>query len=310
MLGRAPLWYRRGSMRSLIRFALDRFPYIGSLRAQIRAAGSYPPGHFYSAVPSQEDVAVYLASRRSGDPVGVELNRQQQYELLQAFGNYYADLPFSEHPGSQTRYYYDQSTFCYADAIFLYSFLRHFQPRRIVEVGSGFSSAAMLDTAEQFLSPPPHITLIEPYADALKQLLRPEDLRTVTIVQEKVQDVPLEQFATLEAGDLLFVDSSHVLKCGSDLQFLLFEVVPRLRVGVFVHFHDVFAGFEYPDDWLRKGMFWNEDYLLRAFLSFNYAWEITLFGNFAVGVYRDWLAAHMPLCLENPGGSLYLRRVR
>ena len=295
-------------MRSLIRNVLDSFPYVGSLRAQVRAAGSYAAGHFYSAVPSREDVVAYLSSRRADDPVGVDLNRDEQQRLLQAFGNYYAELPFPEKPGSTTRYYFDQSVFCYADAIFLYSFLRHFQPRRIVEVGSGFSSAVLLDTAERFLSAPPQITLIEPYADALKQLLRPEDWRSVTIIQQKVQDVPLEPFTSLAAGDLLFIDSSHVLKCGSDLQFLLFEVVPRLRVGVFVHFHDVFAGFEYPDEWLLKGLYWNEDYLLRAFLSYNRAWEITLFGNFAVGAFRDWLAANMPLCLRNPGGSLYIRR--
>jgi hypothetical protein len=100
-----------------------------------------------------------------------------------------------------------------------------------------------------------------------------------------------------------------VLKCGSDLQVLMFDVLPRLPVGVFVHFHDVFDGFEYPREWLLDGWYWNEDYVLRAFLSYNSAWEIYLFGNYAVKEFGRWFANNMPLCLRNPGGSLYIRRV-
>jgi hypothetical protein len=106
----------------------------------------------------------------------------------------------------------------------------------------------------------------------------------------------------------LFIDSSHVLKCGSDVQFLMFEVLPVLAVGVVVHFHDVFESFEYPREWLIEGWYWNEDYALRAFLSYNAAWEISLFGNYAVNSFREFFAANMPLCLKNPGGSLYIRR--
>ena len=115
----------------------------------------------------------------------------------------------------------------------------------------------------------------------------------------------MSELTALHAGDLLFVDSSHVLKCGSDLQFLLFEVLPRLPVGVYVHFHDVFEGFEYPREWLQSERFC---IMPRAVLLFNHAWEIVLFGNFMVERHRDWFAEHMPLCLKNPGGSLYLRR--
>jgi methyltransferase family protein len=182
------------------------------------------------------------------------------------------------------------------------------QPRRIIEIGSGFSSAVMLDTMDRFFNHAPHITFIEPCPVNLKQLLRPEDLSRVTLIENKVQRVPIERFTSLQRGDLLFIDSSHVLKCGSDVQFLMFDVLPRLPVGVLVHFHDVFDSFEYPREWLLKGWYWNEDYILRAFLSFNNAWEIYLFGNYAVRTFRQLVEEKMPLCLKNPGGSLYIRR--
>jgi predicted O-methyltransferase YrrM len=298
------------AMRSLIPFNLDRFPYIGTLRKRVRAMGRFPAGHFYSPVPARADVLSRIDALPVGEVPGVALNTEQQGALLRAFERLYSELPFTEERRQELRYYFNQDYFCYADAIFLYSFLRHFQPRRILEVGSGFSSAVMLDTIDRFFVEAPEITLVEPYPDRLRTLLRSDDWPRVTLIEDKVQQVPLSRFDSLGAGDLLFIDSSHVLKCGSDLQFLMFDVLPRLRTGVFVHFHDVFDGFEYPREWLMDGVYWNEDYMLRAFLSYNPAWKITLFGSHAVRVYRSWLADHMPLTLKNPGGSLYLERAQ
>jgi hypothetical protein len=89
---------------------------------------------------------------------------------------------------------------------------------------------------------------------------------------------------------------------------LMFEVLPQLPTGVFVHFHDVFYPFEYPAEWLLKGVYWNEDYLLRAFLSYNSEWEIFFFNTYIATVFKDFLLEKMPLCLKNTGGSLYIRR--
>jgi hypothetical protein len=298
-------------LRRQIRFALDRLPYVGGLREQLRNAGAYPAGHFYSPIPTHAEVSARLRSRPNETDrfAGVNLNREKQLETLREFQAFYRDLPFPEERTPDTRYYFGQTVFCYADAIFLYSFLRHAQPKRIIEVGSGFSSAVMLDTVDRFFAHPPQMTLIEPFPVNLKRLLRPHDYNRLTLIEDKVQRVPVETFKALQAGDLLFIDSSHVLKCGSDLQFLMFEVLPQLPVGVFVHFHDVFDSFEYPSEWLLKGFYWNEDYVLRAFLSYNNAWEICLFGNYAVNTFGAWFAEHMPLCLKNPGGSLYIRRI-
>jgi hypothetical protein len=270
-------------LRTMIRFVLDRLPYVGALREELRHAGAFSAGHFHSPVPARDEIIARLqslANEHDGLP-GICLNREKQFELLQELQTFYCDLPFPEQPTTECRYHFGQSVFSYADAIFLYSFLRYSQPKRIIEVGSGFSSAIMLDTVDRVFARQPEITLID----------------------------PIELFSALQDGDLLFIDSSHVLKCGSDLQFLMFDVLPRLRVGVVVHFHDVFDSFEYPRDWLLKGWYWNEDYVLRAFLSYNTAWEVYLFGNYVVKEFGEWFAEHMPLCLKNPGGSLYIRRI-
>jgi hypothetical protein len=277
----------------------------------LRAAGVYPPGHFYSPIPSQSDIESYLAKLPASPPLelpGIDLRPEAQKALFEAYTSYYADLPFPEHKTDGLRYYYENDFFSYADAIFLYCFLRHFRPKRIIEVGSGFSSVLMLDTAERFLSPPPQFTFIEPFPDRLFQLLRPEDRKRTQIIPQRVQDVPLETFHQLEAGDFLFIDSSHVVKCGSDVQFFFYEVLPTLAPGVFVHFHDVFFPFEYPPHWLREGRFWNEDYFLRTFLYGNALWEVVFFNTYFARAFPELLERHMPLCLRNPGGSLYLRR--
>ena len=298
-------------MRKLITSILGRLPYIRGLRETVDKVGSYPPGHFYSPIPNQEQIEErleFLKGERSELP-GINFNRDKQLELLRRFQPLYAELPFSEEKTPSSRYYFNQRVFCYADAVFLYSFLRLMQPARIIEVGSGFSSAVMLDTVDRFFSNRPAMTFIEPYPDNLKKLLRPEDRRNVTVIEDRVQRVSIDRFAELQDGDLLFIDSSHVMKCGSDLQYLLFDVIPRLPVGVFVHFHDVFDRFEYPLDWLMKGWYWNEAYLLRAFLSYNNAWGIQLFGNYACWAFPEFFAENMPLCLKNRGGSLYIRRL-
>ena len=123
------------------------------------------------------------------------------------------------------------------------------------------------------------MTFIETYPDRLRGLLRPHDEGATRIIEREVQEVPIDTFSSLRAGDLLFIDSSHVIKCGSDVQFLMFEVLPQLPTGVFVHFHDVFYPFEYPAEWVLKGRYWNEDYFLRAFLSYNSEWEISFFNT-------------------------------
>jgi len=101
-----------------------------------------------------------------------------------------------------------------------------------------------------------------------------------------------------------------VVKCGSDLQLLFFEILPFLPEGIYVHFHDVFYPFEYPQAWLKNGRYWNENYFLRAFLAYNEEWSIYFFNAYMAFAFHEYINRTMPLWARNPGGSLYIKRVR
>jgi hypothetical protein len=190
-----------------------------------------------------------------------------------------------------------------ADALIYQAFVRRLKPLKVIEVGAGFSTAKLLDTAEQFV-PGLEVTCVEPYPDRLLGLLRPED--NVDLISAPVQDVPIETFTSLAAGDVLFIDSTHVAKAGSDVLWLFLRVLPQLARGVFVHIHDVFWPFEYPAKWLREGRSWNEDYLLHAFLCHNDTWQIELFSSWLWRTNPD-LVPH-ELRGEQPG-AIWLRRI-
>jgi hypothetical protein len=297
-------------MKQLIRNLIDRLPYIKSLRQKVNAQGAFPAGHYYSPIPTEEEVLTYIERRNLSkiELLGIELNEQSQIELLNDYVQYYNDLSFPEIKTTDFRFYYKNDFFSYSDAIFLYCFLRKHKPKRIIEIGSGFSSAVILDTIDRFFLEHPEITFIDPDTSRLDNLLKSSDKEYVTVIAKKIQDVSPTIFSSLESGDLLFIDSSHVVKCGGELQLLMFEVLPFLPSGIFVHFHDVFYPFDYPSEWLIQGIFWNENYFLRAFLSYNCEWNIYFFNTYVAYLFEDFISAKMPLCIQNSGGSLYIQR--
>jgi predicted O-methyltransferase YrrM len=186
--------------------------------------------------------------------------------------------------------------------------LRHLAPKRIVEVGAGYSTAAMLDTSEQFLQQPPRYTIIEPYPQRLFALLKESDLAAITVRRQPVQDVDVSVFAQLEAGDLLFIDSSHVSKTASDVNFLFFEVIPRLAAGVHIQIHDIVYPFEYPKVWAYQGRAWNEAYLLRSCLQGSSTLKIELWGSYLLQLHYERYMASLPACRGESGGSIWLYR--
>jgi len=271
------------------------------------------PGHFYSPLVGRDErqrQADRLASRTvSRDLPGIDLRTEQQLALLGAIKASYDTLPWSDapNPSGGLRYYFDNPAYRYSDAIFYAGVLRHFKPSRVIEVGSGFSSALLLDVNEHFLESRVDVTFIEPFPTVLEELLPAVDLDG-RLVRSGLQEVPLETFDSLAANDILFIDSTHVSRVGSDVNHLMFEVLPRLAPGVLVHIHDVFFPFEYPADWVREGWAWNEDYLLRAFLQFNDSFDIVLFNTYLESRDEAWFAEHMPMCLKDRGGSIWLQR--
>jgi methyltransferase family protein len=271
------------------------------------------PGHFYSPVPDMDEVVANAGRLFGPSPEavpGVDLRAEAQLALMERFAAFHDEFPFPREPGAGTRYYSGNVFFGSGDAVVLYSVLRLFRPRRVVEVGSGFSSALMLDVDERFLGRSVDFTFVEPYPERLLGLLRPDDSARQRVLRRPVQEVPPELFAALDAGDLLFVDSSHVVKIGSDVEYLLGKVLPSLRPGVIVHFHDIGWPFEYPREWVLEGRAWNEAYFLRSFLQFNAAFEILYFNAYLESCHPEAVAAKLPACAGGGGASLWLRRAR
>ena len=274
---------------------------------------SPPPGHFYSPIVDKADMrrrANQLFPPPPRTLPGIDLNEEGQLDLLAEFEAFYPEIPFKHTKQPGQRYYFVNGFYCQSDGVFLYSVIRRFNPKRIIEIGSGFSSACMLDTLDSLGRTDTSLTFIEPYPNRLKANMQPADFGRCTILESGVQAVDAAVFDQLQADDVLFVDSTHVSKTGSDVNRIIFEILPSLKSGVLIHFHDIFYPFEYPRDWVlnSKGFGWNEDYILRAFLSHNPDFEIIAFNTFLEEFHAPRFSEKMPLCLENPGGSIWLRR--
>jgi len=276
----------------------------------------YPPGHFYSPVVDVGDPCAIEAVRgriRAPLPAGVAIHVEQMKSLLKRLSEHHRHFPFSrrQNQNSAHRFYYDNPFFGCHDASILFSMLLEFRPRRVVEVGCGYSSCLLLDTNEQFFNGSLALSLIDPALGELQSLFGERGAGAAHLYSERVQNVPLGVFACLEENDILFIDSSHVSKTGSDVNHFLFEILPSLKPGVLVHLHDILYPFEYLEEWvLEQKRSWNEAYVLHAFLQYNSAFEVIYWNNFVWHRLRDDLARLMPLCLENEGGSIWLRRMR
>ncbi len=270
-----------------------------------------PPGHFYSPIPDPDEVA-RDAPRLFGGLVselpGVDLGVDLQKRVYDALAPGFDAIELAEAPDPARRYHAANDFFPYCDAFFLTALVRLVRPRRAVEVGSGFSSAAFLDASERWLDGALALRCVEPHPERLLGLLRPEDGARIALDRCRCQDVPLAAFEALAAGDVLFIDSSHVAKTGSDVNFLFFEVLPRLAEGVLVHVHDVPFPFEYDRSVVLEGRAWNEAYLVRAFLQFNDAFKILLHPS-AFGAHGEALGRPLPeRCRRGGSSSLWLVR--
>jgi hypothetical protein len=266
----------------------------------------HPPGHYYSPLPSLQDVRNHedrIFSTPDSLP-GIDLNRDEQLRLFDDLKEYYHEVPFTEHRGEHL-YYYDNGFYSYSDAIVLFCMMRHLRPQRIIEVGSGFSSRAMIDTNKLFFRGMIRHTIIDPYPDKSAGM----DSANVTLLQERLQDADTALFSELGPNDILFVDSTHVAKIDSDVNALFFRILPALQPGVCIHFHDIMYPFEYPREWVYGGIAWNEAYFLRAFLQNNDHFRIIFFSTFLEHFYEEKFRSSMPLCLKNRGGSIWIRKL-
>lgn len=276
-----------------------------------------PPGHFYSPVvdPASPAVQAIIGAedrRFQQSCPGVRMDEEAQLRLLERFArDYYPDLPFTPEKSPGLRYYYENPAFSYGDAIALFCMIRDVKPRRFVEVGCGFSSSVTLDTNDLFFGGKIEVTMIDPYPQVLLDRLEPADPYRSRIVAKPLQDAPDSLFTQLEENDILFIDSSHVSKMGSDVNDYLFRIFPLLNPGVVIHIHDIFYPFEYPGRWVTEtNHSWNETYALHAFLQYNDCFEIVFFSDLVYLKYQQRTRELMPLCLNNSGGGIWLRKIR
>jgi hypothetical protein len=269
------------------------------------------PGHYYSPVPSINEVLENekrIWKEEGRNIPGIDLFIEDQFMLLEEFKAFYNELPFRDDKTPGLRYYFLNPSYSYSDAIFLYCMIRHAKPNKIIEAGSGFSSCVTLDTNELFFGNRIECTFIDPYPELLKSLVKPGD--SIKITGSVLQDVPLCLFRELKENDILFIDSTHVSKIGSDVNYIIHEILPCLDDGVYVHFHDIFYNFEYPKEWILEGRAWNEQYILRAFLECNDSFKIILFNTYLEYFYKEKLIDDFPLVFKNTGGSLWIRKVK
>lgn len=302
------------SFKKTIKSVINKLPYVKTLYQEnlhTKKNSAVPAGHYYSPIVLIDDIKkreAQIWKNRDVDFVnGIELNTQKQIQLLAEFQKYYNEIPFKEERYEGLRYQFKNGFYSYTDGIVLYSMIRHYKPKRMIEIGSGYSSAVMLDTNELFFNKQIDLTFIDPYPERLLSLMTEDDKKNTTVIISDAQVIELDIFKKLEAGDILFIDSSHVAKTGSDVNYILFEILPILKSGVIIHFHDIFFPFEYPKDWVYKRFNWNEDYFLRAFLMYNNAFEIKLFSDY-IHLHHQSAFQNMPLCYHNTGGNLWIEK--
>ena len=274
---------------------------------------AHPNGHFYSPVVDPAELAAYSGRLwpTHSAVLGIDFYGARHAEILREwFPRYIGDYDYPEKSeGSETpaQFYSQNSQFSWLDARAYFVLLRQWRPARIIEVGSGFSTLLAADVNRRFCNGAIEITCIDPYPRALLE----RGIEGVSrLIKTKVQEVDLAEFARLRAGDVLFIDSSHVAKTGSDVNFLYFEVLPHLPAGVHVHIHDVFLPREYPREWvLDDNRSWNEQYLVRALLMYSTQFAVEFGTSYAFQRYpelvRDALA--LPSGSAYGGGSLWIR---
>jgi Methyltransferase domain len=262
---------------------------------------------FYSPIPALDELPPGTLERRS-DLAGIDFDPDAQLGWIE--GRLAGAMAAFRPPASGDRHTYVQGTVPYPllDATLLYGVMRGLQPRRVVELGSGASTLVTAQAARENARDghPLELTVYDPFPGVVG-----DDLPGLTALHRvRAQDLGPDAFAALEAGDVLFVDTTHTVKVGSDVNFIVLEVLPRLREGVYVHLHDIFLPYEYPRQWLEDyGLYWTEQYLVHALLIFNSGFEVLASMHALQRDRRDAMAELLtPEVADWAGGAFWMRR--
>lgn len=268
------------------------------------------PQHYYSPIPDLDSLPETLWTEPS-ELRGIDFDLPRQLAFVQeALAGYIQEFDAPRERGEDpAAFFLENRMYGSVDAELLYGVVRHFKPRRVLELGSGYSSLLIGQALERNREDGVEAThrLYDPYARAE---LAPRLREIADVVDAGVTDVPLEDFRGLGDGDVLFVDTTHTVKVGGDVNRVVLDVLPLLAPGVVVHFHDIFLPWEYPRDWIvRRGRFWAEQYLLQAFLVHNEAWRVLAGAHALIRAFPDEIGRLVPSYRPGvEGGALWLRR--
>ena len=256
------------------------------------------PIHYYEPLPDFRSITTEQITRRRTYP-GIDFNWNEQLTLVNELAAYSDEL-------RELQFDFDNAFFNGFDAAVYYSLIRHLQPQRIVEIGGGYST----QIADRALARngTGKLTCIEPYPE---ERLNGAKL-DIELITKRVEEIDIDFFSSLDANDILFIDSSHTVKFGSDVCFEFLEVLPRLKPGVWIHVHDIFFPHDYPEEWLiERRQAWNEQYLLEAFLSFNSRFSVQLANHWFCLDHLDAAARLWPRALTPNYGacSFWMKRI-
>lgn len=295
------------------RFASYWHPWRGRAFEETQRDGLHIlPVHYYSPVPDTEALPRSLWAQTQPTP-GVELDIEEGFALLEELAEGFRDeyTKIATRGKIDGRFHIDNPAFSRGSAEVLYAMIRKLRPKRILEIGSGHTTLLFAEAIERISNDddsPCAMTCIEPYPP---DYLSPPPPQVSRFISDPLQTVEQSTFDELEAGDFLFIDSTHVVNIGSDVVYEYLHILPRLAPGVIVHIHDIFIPHEYPEDWIRKKrFFWNEQYLLQAFLSLNDAYEVILPLHAMSRADPERFGAAIPSCAGWNGhpSSFWIRR--
>jgi hypothetical protein len=249
----------------------------------------FSPGHFYSVIPNVSKTY----HKRNPTFLGLDFNEQSHLTILEELPSYLQDFDamFGDHRHSSaplTSPLFDlrNDSFGWMDARLLHYFLQKNKPKKIIEVGSGNSTILTYNTKMMYQLDF-EIICIEPYPN--DHIINLHNEGKIRLIQDKLENVHMDLFTSLEMNDILFIDSSHVVKLDSDVLFYFTNIFPLLQKGVCIHIHDIFFPYDYPLEWIHEGRFWNEQYFLYVFLQYNTTFKIVFCNSYSGFQYSEKL---------------------
>jgi len=239
---------------------------------------------------------------------GIDFNITEQLNILSKFNYNKELLNFPINKSKNIEFYYDNGSYCSGDAEYLYNMIRYFKPNRIIEIGSGYSTLMAINAISNNNSDNSnyacHHICIEPYEQPWLEKTE------VELIREKVENIDKSLFQKLEKNDILFIDSSHIIRPQGDVLFEYLELLPTIKSGVLIHVHDIFTPKDYLNEWVyEQHLLWNEQYLLEAFLTFNSEFRIIGALNYLTHNYPKEFAEKCPIFANQPGrepGSFWM----